>query len=118
MSNAEPTAVILAAGEGRRLEPLTNRRPKPMLPVVNEPLLEHVVEAVAAAGIDDIVLVVGYERDRIQTHFADGDTCRLSSGISPSPGYTSRHSVSVTERRVRPRDTRPETPRETALRNP
>lgn len=71
-------AVILAAGEGRRLEPLTNRRPKPMLPVVNRPLLEHVVDAVVAAGIDEIVLVVGYERDRIQTHFGDGDDWDVS----------------------------------------
>lgn len=73
MSTQETTAVVLAAGEGRRLEPLTNRRPKPMLPVVNRPLLEHVVEAIAAAGIEHIVLVVGYQRDRIQTHFGDGD---------------------------------------------
>lgn len=67
------TAVILAAGEGRRLAPLTNRRPKPMLPVVNKPLLEHVVEAVVGAGIDRIVFVVGYQRKRIQTYFGDGD---------------------------------------------
>jgi len=66
-------AVILAAGEGKRLEPLTNRRPKPMLPVANRPVLEHVVEAVADAGVEEIVLVVGYKRDRIQTHFGDGD---------------------------------------------
>jgi len=49
-----------------------------MLPVVNKPLLEHVVSAVAAAGITDIVLVVGYERDRIQTHFGDGDEWGVS----------------------------------------
>lgn len=66
-------AVILAAGEGTRLEPLTNVRPKPMIPVANRPLLEHVIEAVAEAGIDDIVLVVGYKRERIQSHFGDGD---------------------------------------------
>jgi len=66
-------AVILAAGEGKRLEPLTNRRPKPMLPVGNRPVLEHVVEAVADAGVEDVVLVVGYKRDRIQTYFGDGD---------------------------------------------
>jgi glucose-1-phosphate thymidylyltransferase len=78
MTPEEPTAVILAAGEGQRLAPLTNRRPKPMVPVVNRPLLEHVVEAVAAAGIEDIVLVVGYERDRIQTHFEDGDDWDVS----------------------------------------
>jgi len=66
-------AVILAAGEGRRLQPLTNRRPKPMLPVLNKPVLEYVVEAVADAGIDGVVLVVGYQRERIQTYFGDGD---------------------------------------------
>lgn len=65
-------AVILAAGEGSRLRPLTNRRPKPMLPVGNKPLLESVVESVAAAGVDEIVLVVGYHRERIQTYFGDG----------------------------------------------
>jgi len=66
-------AVILAAGEGRRLEPLTNRRPKPMIPVANRPLLEYVVESVADAGLEEVVLVVGYRRERIQTYFGDGD---------------------------------------------
>jgi glucose-1-phosphate thymidylyltransferase len=66
-------AIILAAGEGRRLEPLTETRPKPMLPVANRPLLEHVVESVVAAGIEEVVLVVGYKRERIQSHFGDGD---------------------------------------------
>lgn len=66
-------AVILAAGEGNRLRPLTERRPKPMLPVGNRPVLEHILKAVADAGIREVVFVVGYERDRIQTHFGDGD---------------------------------------------
>jgi NDP-sugar pyrophosphorylase family protein len=73
MSDDSVTAVILAAGEGRRLAPLTNRRPKPMVPVANRPLLEHVVEAVTGAGIDRILLVVGYEQERIRNHFGDGD---------------------------------------------
>lgn len=66
-------AVILAAGIGRRLEPLTETRPKPMIPIANKPLLEHVVEAVVDAGIEEIVLVVGYKQERIQTYFGDGD---------------------------------------------
>jgi glucose-1-phosphate thymidylyltransferase len=66
-------AVILAAGEGTRLEPLTEARPKPMVPVANRPLLEYVIEAVRDAGISQIVLVVGYKRERIQNHFGDGD---------------------------------------------
>lgn len=78
MTEADMTAVILAAGEGRRLEPLTNRRPKPMVPIVNRPLLERVVEAVSVAGISDIILVVGYERERIQTYFGDGDEWDIS----------------------------------------
>jgi glucose-1-phosphate thymidylyltransferase len=65
--------VILAAGEGRRLEPLTDVRPKPMLPVANKPLLEYVVEAAVDAGVEELVLVVGYQRERIQSHFEDGD---------------------------------------------
>lgn len=73
MAGAVTKAVVLAAGEGTRLEPLTAARPKPMLPVANRPLLEHVLESVAAAGITEVVLVVGYKRERIQDHFGDGD---------------------------------------------
>lgn len=72
MGTAGVSAVILAAGEGRRLEPLTNRRPKPMVPIANRPLLEHVLEAVVAAGIDHVVFVVGYRQERIRNHFGDG----------------------------------------------
>jgi len=72
MGTAAVSAVILAAGEGRRLEPLTNRRPKPMVPVANRPLLEHVLEAVVAAGINHVVFVVGYRQERIRNHFGDG----------------------------------------------
>jgi glucose-1-phosphate thymidylyltransferase len=66
-------AVVLAAGEGTRLSPLTDNRPKPMLPAANKPLLEHVVESLAAAGIERIVIVVGYKRKRIQNYFGNGD---------------------------------------------
>lgn len=66
-------AVILTAGEGKRLEPLTNVRPKPMIPLGNRPLLDHVLQAVVDAGIDEVVFVVGYKRDRIQSYFGDGD---------------------------------------------
>jgi glucose-1-phosphate thymidylyltransferase len=66
-------AVILAAGEGMRLRPLTRTRPKPMLPIANRPLLAYVVEAVVDAGVDHVVLVVGYKRERIQSYFGDGN---------------------------------------------
>jgi len=63
------TAVVLAAGEGTRLRPLTRNRPKPMLPAANRPILEHVFDALVEAGINEIVVVVGYKRDRVQDHF-------------------------------------------------
>jgi glucose-1-phosphate thymidylyltransferase len=63
------TAVVLAAGEGTRLRPLTRNRPKPMLPAANRPILEHVLDALVDAGIERIVLVVGYRRERVQEHF-------------------------------------------------
>ncbi|WP_277555872.1 sugar phosphate nucleotidyltransferase [Halobaculum limi] len=66
-------AVLLAAGGGRRLGPLTERRPKPMIPLGNQPILETVLEATIGVGVDEIVLVVGRGSERIQTHFGDGD---------------------------------------------
>lgn len=64
-----PTAVVLAAGEGTRLRPLTHNRPKPMLPAANQPILEHVLDALVDAGITNICLVVGYKRERVQEYF-------------------------------------------------
>ncbi|REA02043.1 glucose-1-phosphate thymidylyltransferase [Haloferax sp. Atlit-6N] len=66
-------AVILAAGEGTRLHPLTQTRPKSMLPIGDRPLLEHIVDAVTAAGIDELLFVVGYKRERIQNYFGNGE---------------------------------------------
>ncbi|MFC6757167.1 MULTISPECIES: bifunctional sugar-1-phosphate nucleotidylyltransferase/acetyltransferase [Haloarcula] len=63
------TAVVLAAGEGTRLRPLTRNRPKPMLPAGNRPILEHVFDALVEAGVEELVVVVGYKRDRVQDHF-------------------------------------------------
>ncbi|WP_435320307.1 sugar phosphate nucleotidyltransferase [Haloarchaeobius sp. TZWSO28] len=63
------SAIVLAAGEGTRLRPLTKHRPKPMLTAANRPILEYVLDGLADAGIEDIHIVVGYKRDRVQSHF-------------------------------------------------
>jgi len=63
------TAVVLAAGEGTRLRPLTRNRPKPMLPAANRPILKHVFDALVAADVRRIVVVVGYKRGRVQDRF-------------------------------------------------
>lgn len=61
--------VVLAAGEGTRMRPLTAAQPKPMLPVAGKPLLEHTLDRAVAAGADRLVVVVGYESDRVREHF-------------------------------------------------
>ena len=58
-------AVILAAGEGRRIRPLTWSRPKAMIPVANRPIIEYVIEALLKNGIRDIVVVVGYRKEQV-----------------------------------------------------
>jgi glucose-1-phosphate thymidylyltransferase len=62
-------AVILAAGEGRRLRPFTETMPKVMIPVANKPLLEHVFDAVKKSGISEIIVVVGYKKEIIMDYF-------------------------------------------------
>lgn len=63
------SAIVLAAGEGTRLRPLTKYRPKPMLPAVTRPILGHVLDELIDAGITEITVVVGHRRTRIQSHF-------------------------------------------------
>lgn len=65
-------AVILAAGEGTRMRPLTQNRPKVMLPIANKPILEHVMLAVKNAGINDFVFVVGYHSETVRDYFGVG----------------------------------------------
>jgi len=65
-------AVILAAGEGMRLRPLTVSEPKVMIPVANRPILEYVVDALVKNDVREIVVVVGYRKERIMSHFEDG----------------------------------------------
>ncbi len=64
--------VILAAGEGSRMRPLTTSRPKVMLPLAGKPMLEHLIQNVRDAGITEIYLVVGYHEEAIRTWFGDG----------------------------------------------
>ena len=64
--------VVLAAGEGKRMRPLTARRPKVMLPVANRPMMEILVLAARDAGITNFVFVVGYREREVREHFGDG----------------------------------------------
>ena len=64
-------AVVLAAGEGTRLRPLTEDRPKAMVEVAGEPLLAHCFDQLLALGADELLVVVGYLKEEIISHFGD-----------------------------------------------
>ncbi len=65
-------AVILAGGEGTRLRPLTSNQPKPMMPIANAPMMEHIVRLLAKHGFDDIVVTVAFLANHIRNYFGDG----------------------------------------------
>lgn len=65
-------AVILAAGEGLRLQPITATRPKHLIKVGGKPILEHCINALGTAGINEAVIVVYYMADAIRQYFGDG----------------------------------------------
>jgi UDP-N-acetylglucosamine diphosphorylase/glucosamine-1-phosphate N-acetyltransferase len=70
-------AVLLAAGAGERLMPLTATRPKHLIKVCGKPILQFCLEAVRQAGIDEAIVVTHYKGDAIQNHFRDGEKLGL-----------------------------------------
>jgi UDP-N-acetylglucosamine diphosphorylase / glucose-1-phosphate thymidylyltransferase / UDP-N-acetylgalactosamine diphosphorylase / glucosamine-1-phosphate N-acetyltransferase / galactosamine-1-phosphate N-acetyltransferase len=75
MMNGKPEvtkAVILAAGRGTRMRELTQDLPKPMVMVKGKPILQYIIEGLRAAGIEKILLVVGYRKEVVIDHFRDG----------------------------------------------
>jgi bifunctional UDP-N-acetylglucosamine pyrophosphorylase/glucosamine-1-phosphate N-acetyltransferase len=66
-------AVILAAGEGHRMRPLTSNRPKVMLPIANKPILEHLLIEAREAGIKDFIFIVGYCDEQVRDYFGKGE---------------------------------------------
>src|SRR4051812_29388691 len=79
-------AVVMAGGEGSRLRPLTLRRPKPMVPVVDKPVMAHILDLLKKHGIDEVIVTLQYLAENIQEYFGDG------SGI----GMTIHYSIEET----------------------
>jgi UDP-N-acetylglucosamine diphosphorylase/glucosamine-1-phosphate N-acetyltransferase len=75
--------VVLAAGEGKRMRPLTAKRPKVMLPLANRPMMEHLVLAAREAGITDFIFVIGYGEREIRRHFGDGSDLGILIRYAP-----------------------------------
>src|SRR5438067_5511188 len=66
-------AVVMAGGEGTRLRPMTANQPKPLLPVVNRPIMEHVLRLLKRHGFDETVVTVQFLASLVRNYFGDGD---------------------------------------------
>src|SRR6202012_5733106 len=66
-------AVVMAGGEGTRLRPMTANQPKPLLPVANRPIMEHVLRLLRRHGFDETVVTVQFLAALVRNYFGDGE---------------------------------------------
>ena len=78
-------AMILAAGKGERMRPLTNECPKPMLKVKGKPLLEHHIDNLKRAGITEFVINLAWFGEKIEQYFGDGSRWQVTIQYSYEP---------------------------------
>ncbi|HEY49034.1 MAG TPA: NTP transferase domain-containing protein [Dehalococcoidia bacterium] len=94
-------AVILAAGEGKRMHPLTYTRPKVMLPIANRPIMEHLLIELKGAGIKDFIFVVGYHGETIRQHFDSGDKWGINiEYVTQMKQFGTAHALKLIQRFV------------------
>ena len=75
-------AMILAAGKGTRVRPLTNEMPKPMIPIVGKPVMEYLIEELARHGFNEIMINVSHLPEKIEGYFANGERFGVEIGYS------------------------------------
>src|SRR5215831_6468861 len=80
-------AVVMAGGEGTRLRPLTSNQPKPMVPIVGKPCMEHIIELLARHGFEDVIVTVAFLPQAIRSYFGGGETLGIdvSYSVEESP---------------------------------
>ncbi len=66
-------AIIMAGGFGTRLRPITQNLPKPMVPLVIKPMMEHIINLLKSHGITELVVLLFFQADSIQNYFRDGE---------------------------------------------
>jgi mannose-1-phosphate guanylyltransferase/phosphomannomutase len=91
-------AVIMAGGFGTRLRPLTNNMPKPMVPIVNVPMLEHVITLLKKYDITDFVMLLYYQPEIIRRYFEDGSRFGVNiKYVLPDKDYGTAGAVKLSE---------------------
>jgi mannose-1-phosphate guanylyltransferase/phosphomannomutase len=71
-------AVVMAGGEGTRLRPLTSNQPKPMVPIVGKPCMEHILDLLQSHGFDDVIVTLAFMPQAIRGYFGDGEAYGVS----------------------------------------
>jgi mannose-1-phosphate guanylyltransferase/phosphomannomutase len=85
--SAAMKAVVMAGGEGTRLRPLTSNQPKPMVPIVGKPCMEHILELLREHGLEDVVVTLAFLPQSIRGYFGDGETLglRMEYSVEETP---------------------------------
>jgi len=94
-------AVIMAGGFGTRLRPLTNNVPKPMIPMANKPMMEHIVELLRRHGITEQVSLLHFHPELVESYFGDGAAFGVHMDyLAPSEDYGTAGAVKNAEARL------------------
>jgi len=93
--------VILAAGEGKRMHPLTFTRPKVMLPIANKPILEWNLINAIEAGIKDFIIIVGYKSEMVRNYFGNGQRWNVNiEYVNQGRAMGTAHAIGVVKKFV------------------
>lgn len=94
-------AVVMAGGFGTRIQPLTNSRPKPMLPIINKPMMEHTMLTLRDLGIKDFIVLLYFKPDIIKEHFKDGSDLGINiTYVLPDDDYGTAGAVKLAQEHI------------------
>ncbi len=94
--------VIPAAGKGHRISPLSTLLPKSMIPIIDKPILRHIIEKLIKIGIEEIYLIVNWKKERIMEFFGDGSEYGIKIRyIEQKEQKGLGHAISLTEKYVK-----------------
>jgi mannose-1-phosphate guanylyltransferase/phosphomannomutase len=94
-------AVVMAGGFGTRIQPLTNSRPKPMLPIMNKPMMEHTMMMLKDLGVTEFIVLLYFKPEIIQNYFGDGSAFGIKvTYIVPDDDYGTAGAVKLAQEAI------------------
>ncbi len=94
-------AVVMAGGFGTRIQPLTNSRPKPMLPIVNKPMMEHTMMTLKDLGITEFIVLLYFKPEIIKDYFGDGSDFGIKiTYVVPDDDYGTAGAVKLAQEHI------------------